>query len=266
MGTGRVNETAHTDETRTGMTGDMKLQGKVAMISGGSKGLGADVARRFVAEGAHVSLCARRPEGAAVLAEELRAGGGRCLVTRCDVTDEAEVTGWLAATMGEFGHVDILVNNASILGPRVSILEYPAEQWRDVIDVNLNGAFLVAKACIEPLAATRGSMIHVSSGVGDHGRPYWGAYCPAKNGLEALSEMLAGELADAGVRSNAVDPGAMRTAMRAEAYPDEDAAGVPTPYEITDVFVYLASDAAAAVTGQRLRARDFEWPEADGAP
>jgi gluconate 5-dehydrogenase len=90
----------------------MKLQGKVAMISGGSKGLGADVARRFVEEGAHVSLCARRSEGAAVLAEELRVGGGRCLVTRCDVTDEAEVTGWVAATLGEFGRVDILVNKA----------------------------------------------------------------------------------------------------------------------------------------------------------
>ncbi|MGB5526624.1 MAG: SDR family oxidoreductase, partial [Gemmatimonadota bacterium] len=104
------------------------------------------------------------------------------------------------------------------------------------------------------------------SGVGDHGRPYWGAYCPSKNGLEALSEMLAGELAEAGVRSNAVDPGAMRTVMRAEAYPDEDPAGVPTPYEISDIFVYLASDESAGVTGQRYRARDFEWPEADGAP
>jgi NAD(P)-dependent dehydrogenase (short-subunit alcohol dehydrogenase family) len=78
--------------------------------------------------------------------------------------------------------------------------------------------------------------------------------------------MLAGELKDAGVRSNAVDPGAMRTAMRAEAYPEEDAAGVPTPYEITDIFVYLASDEAIGVTGQRFRAREFEWPAADVAP
>jgi NAD(P)-dependent dehydrogenase (short-subunit alcohol dehydrogenase family) len=243
----------------------MKLQGKVAMISGGSKGLGADLARRFVEEGAHVSLCARRPELGAVLAEDLGAGGGRCLVTGCDVTDEAEVSGWVAATVEEFDRVDILVNSASILGPLVSILEYPVEQWRQVVDVNLNGAFLVAKACIEPLMVTRGSMIHVSSGVGDHGRPNWGAYCASKNGLEALSQMLAGELADAGVRSNAVDPGAMRTGMRANAYPDEDASGVPAPYEITDVFVYLASDSAAEVTGQRFRARDFEWPKADVA-
>lgn len=244
----------------------MKLQGKVAMISGGSKGLGADLARRFVAEGADVSLCARRPEGAADLAAELRAVRGRCLVVGCDVTNEAHVAAWVAATMAEFGRVDVLVNNASILGARVPISEYPADEWRDVIDVNLNGAFLVAKACIEPLSAEGGSMIHISSGVGDHGRPNWGAYCASKNGLEALSEMLAGELKDAGVRSNAVDPGAMRTAMRAEAYPEEDAAGVPTPYMITDVFVYLASDEAAGVTGQRFRARDFEWRAAGAAP
>ena len=248
------------------MTGDMKLQGKVAMISGGSKGLGADLARRFVEEGADVSLCARRPEGAAELAAELRAAGGRCLVTGCDVTNESHVEAWLASTMAEFGRVDVLVNNASILGVRAPISEYPVDQWRAVIDVNLNGAFLVAKACIEPLSATRGSMIHISSGVGDHGRPLWGAYCASKNGLEALSEMLAGELAEAGVRSNAVDPGAMRTVMRAEAYPDEDPAGVPTPYQISDIFVYLASDESAGVSGQRYRARDFVWPEADGAP
>lgn len=244
----------------------MRLQGKVAMISGGSKGLGADLARRFVEEGADVSLCARRPEGATDLAAELRAAGGRCLVVGCDVTNEAHVAGWVGATMAEFGRVDVLINNASILGTLLPISEYPADVWRDVIDVNLNGAFLVAKASIEPLSVNGGSMIHISSGVGDHGRPLWGAYCASKNGLEALSEMLAGELAEAGIRSNAVDPGAMRTVMRAEAYPDEDPAGVPTPYEISDIFVYLASDEATEVTGQRFRARDFEWPDADAAP
>jgi len=238
----------------------MKLQGKVAMISGGSKGLGADLARRFSEEGAAVSICARRPEGASAIADELRAAGGRCLVTACNVTDEAEVAEWVTATLAEFGGIDVLVNNASVLGPRVPIRDYPPQTWREVIDVNLTGAFLVARACIDPLIARGGSMIHVSSGVGDHGRPDWGAYCASKNGLEALSEMLAGELADAGVRSNAVDPGAMRTVMRAEAYPDEDPAGVPTPYEISDIFVYLASDEAAGVTGQRFRAREFEWP------
>jgi NAD(P)-dependent dehydrogenase (short-subunit alcohol dehydrogenase family) len=248
------------------MESNMKLEGKVAMISGGSQGLGADLARRFVAEGAAVSLCARRVEGAEELAEELRESGGRCIAVACDVTREDQVATWVRATRDQLGRVDVLVNNASVLGERVSIRDYPADVWRQVIEVNLTGAFLVAKACIEPLAETGGSMIHVSSGVGDHGRPNWGAYCASKNGLEALSEMLAGELSEAGVRSNAVDPGAMRTEMRAEAYPDEDPDSVPTPYQIADVFVWLASDESRSVTGQRFRAREFDWPEKDAAP
>ena len=244
----------------------MKLQDKVVMISGGSKGLGAALARRFVEEGAHVSLCARRPEAADALAAELREAGGRCLVTGCDVTSESDVAAWVEATLAEYGRLDVLVNNASILGSRVPLRDFPVDLWREVVDVNLTGAFILAKACIDPLSATRGSMIHVSSGVGDHGRPYWGAYCPSKNGLEALSEMLAGELKDAGVRSNAVDPGGMRTIMRSEAYPGEDADTLPDPYEITDAFVFLASAASTGVSGQRFRARDFAWPEPDAAP
>jgi NAD(P)-dependent dehydrogenase (short-subunit alcohol dehydrogenase family) len=243
----------------------MRLQDKVAMISGGTRGLGADLARRFVGEGAHVSLCARSPDHGAALVGELRAVGGRCLLVGCDVTREADVVSWVEATLAQFGRVDILVNNASILGPRVGIRDYPAAEWRDVVEVNLNGAFIVAQGCIEPLEATRGAMIHVSSGVGDHGRPYWGAYSASKNGLEALSQMLAGELRDVGIRSNAVDPGAMRTEMRASAYPDEDPGSLPRPYEVTSVFVYLASDEAQDVSGQRFRASGFEWPgEATG--
>ena len=238
----------------------MKLEGKVAMISGGSRGLGADLARRFVEEGAAVSLCARRLEGVAELAAELREAGGRAIAIACDVTRESDVAAWVEATREELGRVDVLVNNASVLGERLPIRDYPEDVWRQVIEVNLTGAFLVAKACIDPLAETGGSMIHISSGVGDHGRPNWGAYCASKNGLEALSEMLAGELSEDGVRSNAVDPGAMRTEMRADAYPDEDPDSVPTPYQISDVFVWLASDESTGVTGDRFRAREFEWP------
>ncbi|MGH7539835.1 MAG: SDR family oxidoreductase, partial [Gemmatimonadota bacterium] len=90
--------------------------------------------------------------------------------------------------------------------------------------------------------------------------PYWGAYCASKNGLEALSELMAGELEESGVRVNTVDPGSMRTSMRADAYPDEDPATLPEPMEVTDVFVYLASDRSAGVTGRRFRAKEFEVP------
>jgi NAD(P)-dependent dehydrogenase (short-subunit alcohol dehydrogenase family) len=165
---------------------------------------------------------------------------------------------WVAETRATLGPVNIMVNNASLLGQRLPIEEYSADVWRQVVDVNLTGAFLFAKAAIPALREAGGSMIHVSSGVGDHGRPLWGAYCASKNGLEALSEMLAGELEGDGIRSNAVDPGAMRTEMRAEAYPEEDPEGVPTPAEVAEVFVWLASDRSADVTGQRFRAKEFD--------
>jgi NAD(P)-dependent dehydrogenase (short-subunit alcohol dehydrogenase family) len=234
------------------------------MISGGSKGLGAALARRFAAEGAALSICARTAGAMDPLVDEIRKAGGVCFGFRCDVTCEEDVEGWLRATVEQLDRVDVLVNNASILGPRVPIVRYPPDAWREVLEVNLTGAYLFARTCIPTLTETRGSMIHVSSGVGDHGRPNWGAYCVAKNGLEALSEMLAGELAEAGVRSNAVDPGAMRTEMRAEAYPEEDPGSVPPPLDITDVFVYLASDRSRDVTGKRFRAREFSVPSAAG--
>lgn len=235
----------------------MKLDGKVVMISGGSKGLGAALARRFVEEGAKVSLCARGEEELEAIRHELSDDGGDVLTVATDVSSEEDVKAWVRATLDRFDRVDALINNASLLGPRVGIEEYPTNEWRKVVDVNLTGAFLCAREVIPALRETKGSMIHVSSGVGDHGRPYWGAYSASKNGVEALSEMLAGELKDDGIRSNAVDPGSMRTDMRAAAYPKEDPDTLPEPAEVTDVFVYLATDASDHVTGQRFRAKAF---------
>lgn len=236
----------------------MLLEGKVAMISGASKGLGAALARRFAEEGAAVSLCARGSEALAEVCADIGDRTAGCVAVPCDISEEAEVARWVERTREELGPVDVLVNNASVLGPRVTIAEYPAEDWRRVLEINVTGAYLCARAAIPGLRETRGSLINVSSGVGDHGRPMWGAYSVSKNGLEALSQILAGELRDDGVRVNIVDPGAMRTDMRAAAYPEEDPATLPTPYEVTDVFVYLASDNSADISGQRFRAQEFE--------
>ncbi len=236
----------------------MQLENKVAMITGGSSGLGAALARRFAEEGAEVSICGRREEALTAACRDVEAAGGGCMGVVADVTDPDAVQRWIELTMAELGPVDVFVNNASVLGERVSIESYPLETWRDVIEVNLTGAFVSARAIAPYLRDTKGSLINVSSGVGDHGRPYWGAYCVSKNGLEALSEMMAGELEESGVRVNVVDPGSMRTTMRAAAYPDEDPETLPDPYEVTDVFVYLASERSVDVNGQRFRAKEFE--------
>lgn len=235
-----------------------QLDDKVTMISGGSEGLGADLARRFAEEGAAVSICARGEAALGAVRDELRDGGADCLAVPTDISDQAQVEEWVRRTREAFGQVDVLVNNASILGSRSPIADYDAEEWRAVLEVNLTGAFLCARAAIPALRETRGSLINVSSGVGDHGRPLWGAYSVSKNGLEALSQILAGELKEDRVRVNIVDPGAMRTDMRAAAYPQEDPDTLPTPYAVTDVFVYLASDRSAEITGQRFRAQEFE--------
>jgi len=244
------------DFTRPGRT--MELERKVAVITGGSQGLGAALARRFVEEGAAVSICGRRNEPIRQVCADIEAIGGRCLGVAADVTDPDDVGRWLSLVHAELGPIDVLVNNASVLGDRVPIEEYDLDTWRSVIEVNLTGAFVCARAAISYLRETRGSLINVSSGVGDHGRPYWGAYCASKNGLEALSGILAGELEDDGIRVNTVDPGSMRTTMRAAAYPDEDPDALPEPYDVTDVFVYLASDRSREVSGERFRAKEFE--------
>lgn len=235
----------------------MDLKNKTAMITGGASGLGAALARRFASEGAGVSICGRRPAALEGPCKQIRALEGSCLAVAADITRPDDIRRWIDLTKVEFGPIDIFVNNASILGERVSVEDYPLDTWREVLEVNLTGAFLCAQAIVPELRETQGSLINVSSGVGDHGRPFWGAYCVSKNGLEALSEMMAGELED-GVRVNTVDPGSMRTSMRAAAYPEEDPETLPDPYDITDVFVYLASDRSAQVTGNRFRAKEFE--------
>ncbi|MDP2479640.1 MAG: SDR family oxidoreductase [Candidatus Palauibacterales bacterium] len=235
-----------------------ELEDRVAMISGASKGLGAALARRFAREGAAVSLCARGGDDLRRIEAEVRELGAGCVAVETDVTDRAGVERWVAATLEGLGRVDVLVNNASILGQRVTIEAFDDDVWRRTIEVNLTGPFLCIRAALPALRGSRGSIVNISSGVGDHGRPRWGAYCVSKNGLEALTEILAGELDGSGVRVNTVDPGAMRTEMRAAAYPEEDPGTVATPDEVTDVFVYLASERSRDVNGERFRAQEFE--------
>ena len=173
-----------------------------------------------------------------------------------DVATESEVERLVSETVERFGRIDVLINNAGVLGPRVAIEEYPEDEWRRVIDANLTGSYLVAKAAI-PHMNDGGSIINLVSGVSVEGRAEWGAYSVSKFGVEGLTQILAAELEERGVRVNAVDPGGMRTDMRATAYPEEDPQTRITPEENTAVFLYLASDESRDVTGQRFKAQEF---------
>jgi NAD(P)-dependent dehydrogenase (short-subunit alcohol dehydrogenase family) len=161
------------------------------------------------------------------------------------------------AALERFGRIDVLVNNAGLLGPRVPIEEYPEDEWRKVLEANLTGPFLVARAVV-PYMPEGGSIVNVTSGVSIEGRPRWGAYSVSKFGVEGLTQILAAELEERGIRVNSVDPGGMRTQMRAAAYPDEDPNTLVTPEENTAVFLYLASDESRNVTGERFKAQEFQ--------
>jgi len=233
------------------------LKDKVTLITGASQGLGRALALAFAREGARVVVNARSEESVGPVAREVEDTGAEVLAVAADVSKGADAERLVDETANHFGSIDVLVNNAGLLGPRVVIEEYPEDEWRRVIDANLTGPFLVSKAAIPHLSAG-GSIINVVSGVSVEGRAEWGAYSVSKFGVEGLTQILAAELKQSGVRVNAVDPGGMRTDMRAAAYPEEDPQTRISPEENTAIFLYLASDESKDVTGGRFKAQEFK--------
>jgi NAD(P)-dependent dehydrogenase (short-subunit alcohol dehydrogenase family) len=233
------------------------LRGKVVMITGASQGLGRALALACAQEGANLVLNSRNADSLDPVAQEAEGAGVEVLAIPGDVSRSTHVEMLVSAAVERFGRIDVLVNNAGLLGPRVPIEEYPEDEWRKVLEANLTGPFLLARAVV-PHVPEGGSIINVTSGVSIEGRPRWGAYSVSKFGVEGLTQILAAELEERGICVNSVDPGGMRTEMRAAAYPDEDPMTKITPEENTDVFLYLASDESKGVTGERFKAQEFQ--------
>ena len=233
------------------------MRDKVVMITGASRGLGKALALAFAREGANLVINSRSVDSLDPVAEEAEGAGADVLAIPGDVSRSTHVEKLVDAAVERFGRIDVLVNNAGLLGPRVPIAEYPEDEWRKVLEANLTGPFLLAKAVI-PRMPEGASIINVTSGVSVEGRAGWGAYSVSKFGVEGLTQILAAELEERGIRANSVDPGGMRTEMRAAAYPDEDPMSRITPEENTAVFLYLASDEARSVTGERFKAQEFQ--------
>lgn len=232
---------------------------RTVLVTGASRGLGRALAGAFAGAGWRLVLCARGAGPLAELAGELEDGGASVEWAAADVTDERAIGTLVRRAEERFGGLDVLVNNASLLGSRATLTAQPLEEWRAVLDVNLTGALILIRAVLPGMRARGwGSIINVSSGVGDQPRAEWGAYAVSKWALEGLTWNLALEEKQAGIRANVVDPGRMRTRMRRSAYPEEDPETLPDPAAVTPVFLWLASDDSAGVTGQRLRAQ--EWP------
>ena len=235
----------------------MRLKNKIILVTGGSKGIGKGISKVFLDEGANVIICARNEEELKNVENELK-NGAQISSLRADLTNTNDITLIKNYISEKYGKLNILVNNASILGITSTIEEYPDDLWNQVIDINLNAQFYITKALIPLLKKTgNGSIINVSSTVGRQGRANWGAYSVSKFGLEALTQILAQELSEFNIRVNSVNPGGTRTDMRAAAMPGEDPNTLPTPHDIAPVFVYLASDESIGETGKEFNARDW---------
>ncbi len=234
-----------------------RLEGKAALVTGASKGIGKGIAKVFLDEGASVFLCARGEHQLAKTADELSSRGEVSFLA-ADVADPGDAERLGLRAVETFPHLSILLNNASILGKRQAIADVDIDTWDDVLRVNTSSLFYVTKPLV-PHFVERGdgSIINVSSSVGRRGKPNWGAYAVSKFGLEGFTQVLAAELEPRGVRVNSVNPGATRTDMRASAYPDEDPTTLPTPEDIAEVFVFLASDESKTTSGQAFEARDY---------
>lgn len=235
----------------------MKLINKVAVISGASRGIGRALAKRFAHEGAMVCMCARHVDLLRATSLEIMAEGGKSFFEQTDISDEVQVQDFLASCSSNFGTISVLVNNAGILGPRVPLSEYLSHEWNKVLSVNLNGLFYMTKNALPFFDPSGGSIINVSSAIGKIAKPNWGAYGVSKFATEGFSQALAEELRSKSIRVNSVNPGAVATEMRHQAYPQEDQRDLRKPEEILDVFVYLASDESRHITGKTFDAQHF---------
>ncbi len=221
------------------------LEGKVALITGAGRGIGRAVALAYAREGASLTLCSRTKKELEETEKAVAERGAASLVQPCDVSRVEEVERFVERAIGLFGRIDVLVNNAGIAHRAASLVELSPEEWESVLTTNLRGAWLVARAVVPHMLRQRGgSVINVSSWLGRDALTGYGAYGVSKWGLEGLTRYLSLELKSARIRVNSVSPGYVATKMT------NYQGG--RPEDVTDLFVYLASDASAGLTGRQL--------------
>ncbi|MDH5748521.1 MAG: SDR family oxidoreductase [Rhodospirillales bacterium] len=241
----------------------MRLKDKVAIVTGGSSGIGREICMRYAAEGAKVAVVNRTRDKGAAVADEITNSGGTAKAFACDVSSRDEVQAMVRAVVDAFGTVDILVAAAGILINK-PLAELSEEDWRATLDNNLAGCFFAAQAVAPVLQAKKaGKIILFGSIAGSQGYATGAAYCASKGGVLNLMRALAAELAADGINVNALSPGATATPMNAEHRADSDilalfARNTPTgrdflpPADMAGTAVFLASDDARAVHGQNV--------------
>jgi len=237
------------------------LKDKIILVTGASYGIGAHAALAYARHGATVILLGRTQEMLEAVYDKIEEEGlPQAAVLPFDLgcNDEEKFIQLADMLAAEFGHLDGVLMNAGVLGQKAPIESYNFQAWKQVMDINVNGQFLLAKSIIPLLdkAPNGASMLITSSSVGRQGRAYWGAYSVSKFAVEGLMQILSQELFDThNIRVNSLNPGGTRTGMRAEAYPAENPETVTKPEDIMDIHVHLMSDESKDINGQQLDAQ-----------
>jgi len=233
-----------------------RLNGRICLITGASRGIGYALAKAFAAEGAQVIALARTQKGLTKLDDEIRAAGGLPpVLVPCDLTKFAAIDELGAALFTRFGRLDVLVANAGQLGALGPVALSDADKFETTLAVNLTANYRLIRS-MDPLlrASDAGRAIFVTSGVTRGLLPFWGAYAVSKVALEHMVQLYAAESASSNIKVHLIDPGAVRTDMRAQAFPGEDPATLPAPEAIAETFIEMAVADSIVPSGGRVRA------------
>ncbi len=245
-----------------------RLDEMVAFVTGGTRGIGKAMVMQIAEAGGTVYTCGRTESSLEGLRDPSRELDGEIVAETADVTSFDQLTGLTETIAEEEGRLDLLVNNAGVLGPRARLEDVSVEAWRHTLEVNTTGVFLTAKAALELLrTADESRIVNLSSSVGREGRARWGPYAVSKHGVEGLTETLADELEGEGIPVVSANPGGTATDMRAEAYPDEDPDTLPSAEQVAETLLVLGQTVRVGQTGQTYDCRElFDYVGSETLP